>query len=89
MPKNLSPAQRSLLARMASHRSWAGTPDPSARTKAARDQFDQRFLDEVDPDRTLSEPERQRRAQHARKAYFAALALKSAKARAKKAGRVR
>jgi hypothetical protein len=54
-------------------------------TKPARVKFDQRFLDEVDPDRVLPEAERLRRAGHARKAYFARLALLSAKARKKAA----
>jgi hypothetical protein len=43
--------------------------------------MDNRFLDEVDPDRILPEAERKRRADHARKAYFTRLALKSAAAR--------
>jgi predicted DNA-binding transcriptional regulator AlpA len=50
-------------------------------TKNARAKFDQRFIDEVDPDRVLPESERLRRAEHARKAYFTRLALLSAKAR--------
>jgi hypothetical protein len=41
----------------------------------------ERFVDEVDPNRVLSPPERQRRAEQARKAYFTRLALKSAQAR--------
>ena len=43
-------------------------------TKNARAKFDQRFIDEVDPDRVLPESERLRRAEHARKAYFTRLA---------------
>jgi hypothetical protein len=54
-------------------------------TKPAREAFDRRFLDEVDPQRELPEAERLRRAQHARKAYMARLALKSAMARRKRA----
>ena len=56
-------------------------------TAPARKAFNQRFLDEVDPDRTLPETERNRRATAARKAYYARLALKSAQARRRKAGR--
>lgn len=81
MSDSLTPEQRSLRARMAAHLSWARTADPAARTAPAREKFDQRFLDAVDPDRKLPEKERQRRAVHARKAYFTALALKSARAR--------
>jgi hypothetical protein len=43
-----------------------------------------RFLDEVDPERQLPEPERLRRAECARRAFFQRLALKSAQARAAK-----
>jgi hypothetical protein len=55
--------------------------DPKERTRAARDKFDERFINEVDPERTLPEAERNRRAASARKAYFTRLALKSAQAR--------
>ena len=51
-------------------------------TASAREAFEKRFLDQVDKDRVLSETERNRRAQHARTAYFSRLALASAKARA-------
>jgi hypothetical protein len=40
-----------------------------------------RFERDVDPDGTLPLAERARRAEHARKAYFAELARKSVKAR--------
>ena len=72
---------RQAIGRLGAHKSWANTADPSARTAPARRAFEQRFEDEVDPDRTLPDAERARRAEHARKAYFAALALKSARAR--------
>jgi hypothetical protein len=45
----------------------------------------ERFYDEVDPERVLPEAERELRAQSARKAYFSRLAMKSAKARRRKA----
>lgn len=54
-------------------------------TANARAAFLARFETEVDPDRELPEAERLRRAMMARKAYFAALAYKSAVARARKA----
>ena len=81
----LSPSQRSLRARVAAHESWARTSDPSARTAPARAAFKSRFEREVDPDGVLSEAERQRRAEHARTAYFTRLALRSSKARRKRA----
>src|SRR5436309_2057906 len=82
----LSPERRSLVGRIGAHASWAATSDPSARTQPGRSAFLDRFAREVDPDSKLSEPERQRRADHARKAYFAKLALQSAKARAGRRG---
>jgi hypothetical protein len=45
-----------------------------------------RFEREVDPDGTLDPAERARRAENARKAYFASLALKSAVSRRKARG---
>lgn len=71
-----------MRARIAAHRKWA-QHDPIEGTDKARAAFLKRFEDEVDPDRLLPEAERQRRAEHARKAYFTALALKSSKARNK------
>jgi hypothetical protein len=50
----------------------------------ARAGFNARFEREVDPDGTLPVPERARRAEYARKAHFARLALASARARSKK-----
>jgi hypothetical protein len=79
--ETLTPEQRSLRARLAVHESWARTRDPAGRTAAARRAFLDRFERQVDPSRELPLDERARRAEHARKAYFASLALKSAKAR--------
>ena len=76
-------ADRSLIARLAAHESWANTADPSARTAPARRALLDRFERQVDPDGVLSPAERARRAGHARKAYFTRLALRSAQARRK------
>jgi hypothetical protein len=81
LPADLTPAERSLRARIASHRSWANTSDVLARTKPGRDAAMARFEREVDPEGILEPAERARRASHARSAYFSSLALKSAKAR--------
>lgn len=72
---------RSQLGRIGAHVSWANTSDRSARTAPARAAALARFEREVDPDGVLTPDERARRAEHARKAYFARLALKSAEAR--------
>ena len=81
-----SPASRpdrSLIARLAAHESWANPADPSPRTAPARRVTLDRFERQVDPDGVLSPVERARRAGHARNAYFARLALWSAQARRK------
>jgi hypothetical protein len=77
---SLSPAQRSMRARLAAHTKWAHN-DPREGTKAARAAFMSRFEREVDPHGSLSAEERVRRAESARKAYFTRLAYLSAKAR--------
>jgi hypothetical protein len=79
-------ADRSLIARLAAHESWARTSDPSARTEPARRALLDRFEREVDPDGLLPAEERARRAGHARKAYFTRLALRSAQARRRSGG---
>ncbi len=63
--------------------------DPRETTANARAAFLGRFVDEVDPDRSLTEAERLRRATAARKAHFAKLAYQSSVSRAKKAAPVR
>jgi len=75
-----TPSERSQQARAAAYANHAKN-DSKQLTKSARDKFDARFLDQVDPERTLPEAERLRRAECARKAYFTTLALKSAQAR--------
>lgn len=80
-PDGLTPALRTQRARIAAHTSWANTSDRSARTANARAAFLDRFEDQVDPDRVLGADERRRRAESARKAYFAALAYKSSLSR--------
>ena len=68
----------SISGRIGAHISWANTKDRAARTAPARAEFEQKFLDQADGDPV--------RAAHLRKAYFQRLALKSAKARRRKAG---
>lgn len=81
-----NPAERALIARLAVESSWAATPDRSARTAPARAGLDAKFVREVDERWPgLSEADRQRRAEHLRKAHFARLALRSAQARRRKA----
>ena len=79
--ESLTPAERSLRARLAVHTSWAQTTDRAARTAPARRAALQRFERQVDPDGTLNPAERRRRAEQAMRAHMAGLALRSAQAR--------
>jgi hypothetical protein len=82
-----TPAERSLQARHARFVQWS-RHDPKVVTAPGRAAFLSRFEDEVRAaNPNLAPAEVARRAEYARKAYFAQLALKSAKARrARKAG---
>lgn len=79
--------ERRLRAQIAAYTSWANTADPTKRTEPARRAALARFERQVDPDGVLPVEERQRRAAAAKSAYFASLALASAKARRRNAGR--
>jgi hypothetical protein len=76
-------ADRSLIARLTAHESWAGTADPSARTEPARRVLLDRSERQGDPDGVPTPTERARRAAHTCKAYFTRLGLQSARARRK------
>lgn len=78
----LTPAERSLRGRIGAYLMHARN-DPRETTRAARAAFAQRFLDQVDPHRRLTEPERLRRAESARRAYFTRLAYLAARRRAR------
>lgn len=82
----LTPAERSLRGRMGAYVVHARY-DPRQTTAPARAAFLKRFLDEVDPDRVLSEPERLRRAAAARKAYFTRLAFLASRRRRQRKSR--
>jgi len=75
-----------LRARAAAH-SMHATHDSKVVSQPARDASpgsDAYWERQVDPDGAL-DPQRARRAEHAKKSYFIGLALKSARARARKA----
>lgn len=67
--------ERSTLAEIAAHESWARTTNRTARTAPARRALEEKFLREAGGDPV--------RAEHARKAYYRRLSLKSAVARRK------
>jgi hypothetical protein len=80
MSGELTPVERSLRARATAYR-LHGLYDSRELTINARAAFRDRFARQVDPEGILPEAERQRRAECARKAYYTALAAKSARAR--------
>jgi hypothetical protein len=82
---SLSQSERVLRARLAAHTLHSAV-DGRAHTEPARQAFQQRFERQVDPDGVLPEPERQRRAESARKAYYTKLAFESVKARRARRG---
>jgi hypothetical protein len=69
------------IARLAAHALHARVADPTSHTGPARAAFMSRFELEVDPDGILAPDDRARRAEHAKRAYFAQLARKSVKTR--------
>lgn len=82
----LSSSERQMRGRIGAYRLHA-LHDPRLTTAHGRAAFLARFEVEVDPDHTLPEEERTRRASMARKAYFQKLAYLSAKTRRERAQR--
>jgi hypothetical protein len=72
---------KDINARIAAEISWACTPDPTARTRPAREAFLKRFDKEVVPDGVLPPQERRQRAGHAKRAYMLQFAKRSKVAR--------
>jgi len=77
----MTASSRRIHAQIAAHTRWSREEDRQAATGKARAAFIDRFEREVDPDGVLPPQERARRAESAKKAYFARLALRSAAAR--------
>jgi hypothetical protein len=82
----LTPGERTLRARMGAYVVHARY-DPRQTTAPARAAFMKRFLDEVDPERLIPEPERLRRAAAARKGYFTRLAFLASRRRRQRKSR--
>ena len=77
----MTPAERSLRGRIGAFSLHAmGKTD----TRAARAAFMGRFEKEVDPEGVLPEPERLRRAELAKRAYFSKLALRRVQNKARR-----
>lgn len=82
---SLTPEQRSQRARIASLTRWS-KEDPAATAARGQAGLLARFEREVDPEGSLPEAERRRRAECARQAHMARLSLASSKARAARRG---
>ena len=77
----MTPAERTLRGKIGAYSLHA---QGRTNTGPARTAFLAKFELEVDPEGILAETERQKRAECARKAYFARLGLKSAMTRRKR-----
>jgi len=80
------PARHEAIGRYGGLKSWANTPDRTARTAPARRRSPSNVeyhLERLDPERFADATESQRlaAAEAGRRAYFAELAMKSARAR--------
>ena len=84
MPK-ISAEMATLRGRIGAHTSWANTADRTARTEPGRQAMRDKFARQVDPDSVLTPTEREFRADHARRAHYSRMAMKSAKVRSAKA----
>lgn len=80
----LTPEERRLRAQIAANTRWS-REDPAGTGLRAQAGLLARFEREVDPDRSLSEAERTRRVESARRAHMQRLALASVKARRSRA----
>jgi hypothetical protein len=82
----LTPAQRTLRARLAAHASWANTVDPSARAANGQAGLKAKFRRELEEAGVTDPDELERRASQRLKQHMNALALKSARARHSETG---
>lgn len=76
----MTPEQRAARARLAAHVKHSRY-DSKHQTERARQAFLDRFEREVDPEGVLDPAERYKRSQHAKRAYFQRLAMRSAEVR--------
>lgn len=79
-----SPMERVLHSRAASHVRWSREADRTKATAPARAGLQAKFERQVDPEGVLDPVERAKRAESARKAYYAELTRKSIAARRRK-----
>jgi hypothetical protein len=79
-------SDRSQIGKIGAYTKWSQTKDRTAATAPARAALEKKFEDAVDPNRELTQAERAKRVEYARKLYYTRLARKSAQARRRRAG---
>jgi hypothetical protein len=80
---------RVMISRLGAHTKWSQTADRTAATAPALSARLARYAAQVDPDGTLTDAERERRATSAMRADMQRLALRSAQVRrSRRSGRV-
>jgi len=77
----MTPEQRALRARLASHTSWALTTDRRARAKPGSDALMARIAAQVDPQGLMAPGDREKAIKNAVSAYFSRLSMRSAQKR--------
>jgi len=82
--ESMTPAQRALRARLASHESWKQTPSRRARAKPGFDGLRARIAAEVDPEGRMTPADREKAIKNAVSAHFSRLAMKAAASRKSK-----
>ena len=85
--KDIGTTAQVLGGRIGAYRKWARCTDRAAAVAASHASFNARFEREIDPEGVLPELERAQRAQAARSAHFAAMALKRHQTHLKNKGR--
>ena len=82
----LTPTRRSQRARIAAHARWAKEPDRLAATAPGRRAAFEKLLDEVDPERKLTEADRLKRAKNAQQAQLERIRLAASRNRRRNGG---
>ncbi|WP_256334844.1 hypothetical protein [Lentzea albidocapillata] len=81
MSEELTPAQRTLRAKLGAYTSWANTTNRTARTDAARKAAKNRFRVLADPDGVLPPEMVEERAQALEREHYTRMAFLSARSR--------
>lgn len=83
----MTPAQRSMRAKVAANTRWAKVTDRPAATKPARQAWHERWEQKADPEGLLSPTERAAAGQRLMQAHMQRMALRSSLSRARRAGK--